>query len=367
MTISFITSLLEKIAPLSLQEDYDNAGLITGNKNWECKGALVCLDVTEEILEEAIQQNCNLIIAHHPIVFKGIKKFSGNSYVERAVIKAIKNDIAIYACHTNLDNIISGVNGRIADQLGLVNRTILQPKNGFIEKLQLFSPATHSEIVEKALFEAGAGQIGNYSECSFVSEGIGSFKPGDGANPFIGEMDIRHKGNELKIEVIYPKWLRHQVLSAMKSAHPYEEVAYEISSLLNVYQEVGSGILGELPNDMDAVGFLKILSDAFHQKCIKHTSLNGRPIKKVAICGGAGSFLTQTAIAAGADIFVTSDVKYHEFFDADGKIILADIGHFESEQYTIDLIYDILRQNFPTFAVLKTKVNSNPVHYFVNE
>ena len=367
MTISFITSLLEKIAPISLQEDYDNAGLITGNKNWECKGALVCLDVTEEILEEAIQQNCNLIIAHHPIVFKGIKKFSGNSYVERAVIKAIKNDIAIYACHTNLDNIISGVNGRIADQLGLVNRTILQPKNGLIEKLQLFSPATHSEIVEKALFEAGAGQIGNYSECSFVSEGIGSFKPGDSANPFIGEMDIRHKGNELKIEVIYPKWLRHQVLSAMKSAHPYEEVAYEISSLLNVYQEVGSGILGELPNDMDAVGFLKILSDAFHQKCIKHTSLNGRPLKKVAICGGAGSFLTQTAIAAGADIYVTSDVKYHEFFDADGKIILADIGHFESEQYTIDLIYDILRQNFPTFAVLKTKVNSNPVHYFVNE
>ena len=367
MTISFITSLLEKKAPLALQEDYDNAGLITGNKNWECKGALVCLDVTEEILEEAIRQNCNLIIAHHPVVFKGLKKFSGNSYVERAVIKAIKNDIAIYACHTNLDNIISGVNGKIADQLGLVNRSILQPKNGFLEKLQLFSPTSHSEMVEKALFEAGAGQIGNYSECSFVSEGIGSFKPEEGANPFSGEMGIRHKGNEQKIEVIYPKWLRHQVLSAMKSVHPYEEVAYEISSLSNVYQEIGSGMIGELPNEMDVVDFLKFLSEAFGQKCIKHTSFTRKTIKKIAICGGAGSFLTHAAIAAGADIYVTSDVKYHEFFDADGKIILADIGHFESEQYTIDLIYDILRQNFPTFALLKTKVNSNPVHYFVNE
>lgn len=367
MTISLITSLLEKKAPLSLQEDYDNAGLITGNKNWECKGALVCLDVTEEILDEAIQQNCNLVIAHHPIVFKGLKKFSGNNYVERAVVKAIKNDIAIYACHTNLDNIISGVNGKIADQLGLVNRSILQPKNGFLEKLQLFSPESHSEIIEKALFEAGAGQIGNYSECSFVSEGIGSFKPGEGANPFSGELGVRYKENEMKIEVVYPKWIRNQVLSAMKSAHPYEEVAYEINSLSNIYQEIGSGLMAELPNEMDAAAFLKLLSVSFNQKCIKHTSFTGRPVKKVAICGGAGSFLTQVAIAAGADIYVTSDVKYHEFFDADGKMILADIGHFESEQYTIDLICDVLRQNFPTFAVLKTKVNSNPVHYFVNE
>jgi dinuclear metal center YbgI/SA1388 family protein len=367
MNISIITSLLEKIAPLSLQEDYDNAGLITGNKSWECKGALVCLDVTEEIIEEAIQQNCNLIIAHHPIVFKGLKKFSGNSYVERAVIKALKNDIAIYAIHTNLDNIITGVNNQIADKIGLVNRSILQPKNGFLEKLQVFSPATHYEIVEKALFEAGAGQIGNYSECSFVSEGIGSFKPGEGANPFSGEMGVRYKENELKIEVVYPKWLRNQVLSAMKSAHPYEEVAHEIISLSNGYQEIGAGIIGELPNNMEALDFLKLLSESFGQKCIKHTKIIEKAIKKVAICGGSGSFLTQVATAAGADIFVTSDVKYHEFFDADGKMILADIGHFESEQYTIDLIYDVLRQNFPTFAVLKTKVNSNPVHYFVNE
>ena len=233
MTISFITTLLEKKAPLALQEDYDNAGLITGNKHLECKGVLVCLDVTEEILEEAIQHDCNLIIVHHPIVFKGLKKFSGDSYAERAVVKAIKNDIAIYAYHTNLDNIITGVNSKIADQLGLVNRAILQPKNGFIEKLQVFSPVTHSEIIETALFEAGAGEIGNYSECSFVSEGIGSFKPGDGANPFLGVIGARHKENEVKIEVIYPKWRRNQVLQVMKSAHPYEEVAYEISSLSN--------------------------------------------------------------------------------------------------------------------------------------
>ncbi len=366
MTISLITTLLEKIAPIILQEDYDNVGLITGNKNWECKGVLVSLDITEDILEEAIQENCNLIIAHHPIVFKGIKKFSGNSYVERVVIKAIKNDIAIYACHTNLDNMITGVNSKIADQLGLMNRSILQPKNDLLEKLQLFSPKSHVEAIEKSLFEAGAGEIGNYSECDFVSEGIGSFKPGPGANPYLGEMGIRHKENENKIEVIYPKWRRNYVIQAMKSAHPYEEVAYEITSLSNVYQDVGAGIIGELPVAVHAEVFLKLLSESFHQQCIKHTSFTGRPIKKVAVCGGAGSFLTKLAIAAGADIFVTSDVKYHEFFDADGKIILADIGHFESEQYTIDLIYDVLRQNFPTFAVLKTKVISNPVHYFVN-
>jgi len=366
MTISSIISVLEKKAPLPLQEDYDNAGLITGNKNWECKGVLVSLDTTEEIVEEAISQNINFIVAHHPIVFKGLKKFSGDSYVERALIKAIKNDIAIYAIHTNLDNILDGVNGMIADKLGLINRSILLPKNGFLEKLLVYVPSDYVEKVENALFDAGAGNIGNYSECSFVSEGIGSFKPGEGSNPFTGEIGVKFRENEKKIEVVYPKWLRNPVYVALKNAHPYEEVAYEISSISNPYQQIGSGLTGELEQPMEVAAFLKLLGGIFNQKCIKHTASTGKTIKKVAICGGAGSFLTGNAIASGADIFVTADVKYHEFFDADGRIILADIGHFESEQYTIDLICDVLRQNFPTFAVLKTKVNTNPVHYFVN-
>lgn len=366
MTISSILSVLEKMAPLFLQEEYDNAGLITGDKSHECTSVLVCLDATEAVVDEAIAMNCNLIVAHHPIVFRGLKKFSGNSYVERAIVKAVKNDIAIYAIHTNLDNVNTGVNGRIADMLGLVKRSILQPKSGLIEKLQVFSPASHSEKIEQALFEAGAGNIGNYSECSFVSEGIGSFKPGELANPFSGEIGIRHRENEMKIEVIYPKWLRQQVFSALRAAHPYEEIAYEMSSLSNVYQETGSGLTGELEEAISPAVFLKKISETFGQPCIKHTGFSEKMIKKVAICGGSGSFLTPAAIASGADIFITSDIKYHEFFDADGKIILADIGHFESEQYTIDLICDVLKHNFPTFAVLKTKVNTNPVHYFVN-
>ncbi len=366
MTISTIISALEKTAPLQLQEDYDNAGLITGAHHQECSGVLICLDVTEEIIDEAIEQNCNLIVAHHPIVFRGLKKFTGNSYVERVLVKAIKNEVSIYACHTNLDNVIDGVNGKIADKLGLTHRSILVPKKDHLEKLIVYAPGTHADAIEKALFNAGAGNIGNYSECSFVSEGIGSFKPGADANPYSGKKGLRSVEIEKKIEVTFPSWLQNQVLLAMKMAHPYEEVAYEISSISNLYQEIGSGLTGELPVAMEEMEFLNKIKEIFNVKVIKHTALLGKKIKKVAVCGGSGSFLTSKAINARADIYITSDIKYHEFFDAEGSIVLADIGHFESEQFTIDLIADVLRQNFPNFALLKTKVNTNPVRYSVS-
>ena len=364
MKIQDITSLLEKLAPPSLQESYDNAGLLTGNGSWECSGVIVSLDATEEIVEEAISKKCNLIVAHHPIIFKGLKKITGKNYVEQTVIRAIKNDIAIYAIHTNLDNVMQGVNGKIADMLALLNKKILLPKENLLQKLAVFVPFDHKEKLLGALFASGAGNIGNYSECSFSSTGTGSFKAGEHAKPFVGAHGQRHYENEVRIEVIFPVWLQSQILIALKAAHPYEEVAFDIYALDNSYDQTGSGMIGELEKEVGEREFLEQLKKTFKLSSIRHTAFTGKPIKKVALCGGAGSFLTGAAKAAGADIYISSDIKYHEFFDAEGRLLIADIGHYESEQFTIDLLFDILSEKFLNFAVLKTGINTNPVKYF---
>jgi dinuclear metal center YbgI/SA1388 family protein len=366
MKIADIIALLESIAPPSLQEGYDNAGLLTGNAGWACTGALCTLDATEEIVNEAIQRGCNLIVAHHPIIFGGLKKITGRNYVEKTIITAIKNDIAIYAIHTNLDNIIDGVNGMMADKLGLVNRKILSPKEATLKKLFTFVPVEYAEQVRAALFEAGAGQISNYDECSFGAEGTGTFRGGAGTNPFVGQPGERHYEKELKIEVIFPSYLQTPLIRALRTAHPYEEVAYDIVNLANTHPGIGSGLVGELPDAVSEIVFFKQLKLAFGLTVIRHTPLLRRPVRKVALCGGAGSFLVFKALAAGADIYITGDMKYHEFFDANGRLIIADIGHFESEQFTIDLLAGILQEKFPTFAVLKTALKTNPVHYFVD-
>lgn len=364
MTIATIIDALEKIAPPSLQEDYDNAGLITGDKSWECKGVLISLDTTEEIVEEAIKRNCNLIVAHHPIVFRGLKKINGKNYVEKTIITAVKNDIAIYAIHTNLDNVIDGVNGKMADKLGLINRSILAPKQNLLQKLSVFVPVADKENLLNALFTAGAGHIGNYSECSFGTEGVGTYKAGEKAQPYIGKTGERHQEAEIKVEVIFPAWLQLQVLKAMIAAHPYEEVAHDIYHLSNTFQQTGSGMVGELEKELPEMEFLALLKQVFKLSFIRHTGFTGKAVKKVALCGGAGSFLINAAKSTGADVYVSADIKYHEFFDADGRLLLADIGHYESEQYTVDLLFDILTEKFPNFAVLKTGVNTNPVKYF---
>jgi len=366
MKIAEIIAKLESIAPAFLQEDYDNAGLITGNPADECKGILVSLDATEAVIQEAIDKKCNLVVAHHPIVFRGLKKINGKHYVERAIIKAIKNDIALFAIHTNLDNILTGVNGKIADKIGLINRTILAPKQNLLQKLAVFVPQSHHQILMEALFAAGAGGIGEYSECSFSTEGTGTFKAGAGTNPFVGQIGQRHTENEKKVEVIFPVWLRNKILQAMRAAHPYEEIAYDLYNLANTYQETGSGIIGKLSKPMEESEFLNHIKKEFNLKLIRHTPFLGNKIEKVAVCGGAGSFLTQAAIASGADAYITADVKYHEFFEADNRLLLADIGHYESEQFTIDLLADVLSEKFPNFAVLKTGVQTNPVHYFTS-
>lgn len=365
MKIQEIIQFLEGIAPLSLQESYDNAGLIIGSSKTECTGIITSLDVTESVVQEAVQKNCNLIVAHHPVIFRGIKKLNGKNYVERTVISAIKNDIAIYAIHTNLDNIMEGVNKKIADKIGLQNCKALLQKEGTLQKLVTFSPVKNAEEVRNALFNAGAGAIGKYDECSFNVEGTGTFKANEGSHPFVGEIGTRRREDEVRIEVIYPSFLQKKIVASLKKAHPYEEVAYYIHSLENVQENVGSGLTGDLVNPVSEKELLQILKDEFKLSVIKHTSFLDKPITKIAVCGGAGIFLLPNAIAAGAQVYVTADIKYHEFFDADNRIFLADIGHFESEQFTIELLTEFLQRKFSNFAVQKTEINTNPVKYFI--
>ena len=361
--IQDIISFLEGIAPPAYQESYDNATLICGDKNAELKGVLCTLDCTEAVVDEAISLGANLVVAHHPILFKGLKSLTGKNYVERTILKAIKNDIAIYAIHTNLDHVAHGVNKRISDRLGLQNTRILQPKNNLLNKLVFFVPEKQKDQVLEAVFAAGAGQIGEYKDCSFQVEGTGTFTPSEQANPFSGQKGIPSQEKEVRVEVILPSFQKHRIISALKKAHPYEEVAYYISALENENQEVGAGMIGELEEPQNEEGFLDYLKEKMNLKVLKHTALTGKKIKKVALCGGAGIFLLGDAKRAGADIFITSDVKYHEFFDAEGQIILCDIGHYESEIFTKDLLAELLSQNFPNIALYLTKVVTNPTSY----
>jgi dinuclear metal center YbgI/SA1388 family protein len=365
MKLSLLTAYLESLAPLAYQEDYDNSGLIVGQPDQEVNQALISLDCTEAVVDEAIAKDCQVIISHHPIVFRGLKKFNGKTYVERVVEKAIRNQIAIYAIHTNLDNVMNGVNERICETLGLENCRILAPKNGLLKKLVTYVPSDKAEQVRNALFHAGAGNIGNYSECSFNADGTGTFKGNEDSTPYVGEPGIRHHEDEVRIETIYPANLESKLLMALFLAHPYEEVAYDLYELTNQHQQVGSGMIGELEEPMDEEEFLFEIKEKMHTHVIRHTALTGKSVKRVAVCGGAGGFLLKQAIAAGADFFVTADYKYHEFFDAEGKIVIADIGHFESEQFTQQLLYEIIRKKFANFAVRLTEINTNPVKYFI--
>ncbi len=363
MKIKELASYLETFAPPMLQESYDNAGLLVGDPDEEIKGVMICLDSTEAVLDEAIQSGCNLIIAHHPIIFSGLKKITGKNYIERVVIKAIRNGLSIYALHTNLDNVRMGVNAKIAEKLGLSDLKILAPKKNMIRKLVTYSPVEASEKVKDALFQAGAGEIGEYDQCSFTAVGSGSFRPGEKANPFVGKKGEKHIENEERIEMVYEPWKESAIVRALLNAHPYEEVAYDLYALENLSAQVGSGMIGELPEAMSERDFLLFLKKAIKTECVRHSGEIRRNIKKVAVCGGSGSFLLNSAIQQGADAFVTADFKYHQFFDADGHLLIADVGHYESEQFTMELIKDIISKKNATFAVRLTKVITNSVHY----
>jgi len=365
MQLKQITQYLESIAPLAFQESYDNAGLIIGTPEDEISGILITLDVTEEILDEAISRKLNLIIAHHPIIFEGIQKLNGKNYMERCVAKAIKNDIAIYSAHTNLDSVFGGVNSKICEKLGLKNCRILSPTPHFLKKLVAFVPNADAEKVRQALFLAGAGHIGNYDSCSFNVAGQGSFRGNDQTNPYVGEKNQLHFEGETRIETIFPKHIQSQVIKALLSSHPYEEVAYDIYPLDNEYNQSGIGMIGELDSPLDEVEFLHQLKETFQCKVIKHTQLLGKLIRKVAVCGGSGSTYLSKAVAQKADIYISGDFKYHQFFDAEQRIIIADIGHYESEQFTKEVFYELLTKKFPKFAVHLSDLSTNPIKYFV--
>lgn len=363
MIVNDVINSLEEIAPLGYAEDFDNVGLLVGDKNDEVTGILVTLDTLESVVDEAIKKKCNLIVSFHPIIFKGLKKVNGNTYVERVVIKAIKNNINIFAIHTALDNALQGVNSIICDTLGLKNKRILTPQQGTIKKLTTYVPKKEAEKLRTVLFNAGAGTIGNYSNCSFNTEGLGTYQGNERSNPTIGKPGKLHAEVETQISVTFSKHLEPQILNALFKNHPYEEVAFEVTTLDNFNQNIGMGMVGELGKKTDTIEFLQFVKDKMKASCIKHSKIIKKTIKKVAVLGGSGSFAIQAAKSANVDIFITSDLKYHDFFTAENQIIIADIGHYESERYTKNFLADYLSKKFTNFAVVLSTTNTNPVKY----
>ena len=365
MTVNEVISVLKSIIPLAQAEDFDNVGLLCGNLEREISGILVCHDALENVVEEAIVKGLNLIVTFHPIIFSGLKSITGKNYVERAVLKAIENKIAIYAIHTAFDNDFFGVNYRICQELGLQNQKVLMPKKHQLQQLEVFVPQDFSEKVKTAMFEAGAGNIGYYDECSFSISGNGTFRPIEGSDPFSGTKDIRENSNEVAISVIYESYKKNQILAAMKSAHPYEEVAHQIIQLENENQFLGSGRFGELEEAMDEEQFLSLIKDKFNLKAIRHSNFTSKKIKRVGVLGGSGASGIGAAISQNCDAYLTGDLKYHDYFQGEGKMLICDIGHFESEQFVTEHLVEILSQKFTTFAVSKSTEKTNPVNYFL--
>ena len=363
MKIKEIVSALERFAPLPLQDGFDNAGLQIGLTEAEATGALLCLDVTEAVLDEAIGLGYNLVIAHHPLLFKGCKSITGRDYVERCILKAIKNDIVIYAAHTNMDNAWGGVNFKIAEKLGLKNVRVLEPKEEALVKLVTYVPVAQAEEVRNALFAAGCGCIGRYDSCSYNVEGSGTFRAQEGTHPYCGAIGELHTEAEVRIETIVPAYRKAEAVRALLKVHPYEEPAFDLYPLQNTWQQAGAGVIGELEKPETELEFLKRVKKTFEVECLRHNKLMGREIQTVALCGGAGAFLLPLAIRQRADVFLTGEIKYHEFFGHEGEILLAETGHYESEQYTKEIFYTIIRDLFPSLDVQQTRVNTNPIKY----
>lgn len=363
MTIKNITNYIEELAPLQYAEDFDNVGLLVGNCHAKVTGILVTLDTLEETIDEAIAKDCNLIVSFHPIIFSGLKKLNGTSYVERVVLKAIKNDIAIYATHTALDNSENGVSAKMCEILGLINPKVLIPKKGIIKKLTTYVTAKNLDKVRTALFSAGAGAIGNYDHCSFTTVGISTFRGNIHSNPVLGKKGELRTEEETKISITFESKNEMAILKALQENHPYEEVAYEIITTENLHQNIGMGMIGELPLEMNEKDFLLYLKHTMKTDCVRHSAFINKKIKKVAVLGGSGSFAINDAKESGADAYVSADFKYHEFFKAENSILLADIGHYESEQFTKNLLVDYLTKKISNFAVVLSEKSTNPIYY----
>lgn len=363
MLVGDIIKVLEQYAPINLQEDYDNCGLQVGSKAAPCSGVLLCVDVTPEIVEEAIERKCNLIVSHHPLLFKGLKRITGATLVEQTVMKAIAGGVNIYSSHTAMDNALGGVSWQMASKLGLQNVETLEKQSGRIMKLSVMVPDDYADRVRLALFAAGAGKMGNYDSCSFSVTGTGSFRALDGANPFVGDRLTVHNEPETRVDVLLPVWLKHKVEDALLETHPYEVPAYEFILLDNL-SDTGSGVVGNFPESVPVAEFIDKVKSAFGSPVVRCTRFEpDLMLRRVAMCGGAGAFLIKNAIASGAQVFVTSDSRYHDFVDYSGNILLVDIGHYESEQCTKDIFYRIITEKFANFAVYYSEKEKNPINY----
>jgi dinuclear metal center YbgI/SA1388 family protein len=363
MKLTELCSYLDSVVPLSLQEGYDNSGLQVGQSENEISSALITLDVTESVIDEAIQKGCGIIVSHHPLIFNGIKKITGKTATDRILLKAIKNDIAVYSSHTNLDMLGNGVSRKMAEKLGLQNVKVLRTLKNMLIKLVTFIPEDHLDKVREAIFNAGAGMIGNYDRCGFTVKGAGSFRAGGGTNPFAGEKGKLHFENEVRFETILFSHLKEKVIKALLDTHPYEEVAYDIYALENENIDLGLGCTGDFAEPVSENDFLNLASSVFGAYGIRYSRLTGRPVKKVALCGGSGASLLNNAVLCGADAFVTGDIKYHTFFEADNRILLVDCGHFETEKFSTEILYDLIIKKFPKFALRFSEINTNPINY----
>jgi dinuclear metal center YbgI/SA1388 family protein len=363
MKLKEICSYLDSAVPLSFQEGYDNSGLQVGLPEREISSALVTLDVTEEVIDEAIAEKCDMIISHHPLIFSGIKKITCRTFAERILYMAVKHDIAVYSAHTNLDIFSSGVSRKMAEKLKLQNIKVLSPLKNSLIKLVTYVPESHFEKVRETLFDAGCGAIGNYDHCGFSVEGTGSFRGSEITKPYIGEKGKIHYEKEIRFETVLFSHLKDKVIKVLLDVHPYEEVAYDIYSLENDNVAIGSGCVGEFSDTLSESSFLNLVSNVFDAKGIRFSKPLGRPVRKIALCGGSGASLLNVAIASGADAFITADIKYHNFFDADNKILFVDAGHFESEKFSTEILYDLINKKFPKFAVRFSEKNTNPINY----
>ena len=364
VSINNIIDLLDEWAPPAYAEDFDNVGLLVGDSSKQCTGVLVSHDCIEVVLDEALDTNCNLIVCFHPILFTGLKKITGRDYVEKVILKAIRNEIAIYALHTRLDNHPEGVNKLLSDRLGLLESKVLIPKPSGLKKLSTYVPKSDVDDVLQALHQAGAGAIGNYSECSFILEGKGQFRGNEKSQPHIGNPSEKTQVEEVQIQVVFESYLKEKIQNALITAHPYENIAYEIFILDNTLDKVGIGRIGKLAQPHTEEQFLSFVKEKLQTQLIRHSPFTRKPIETVAVLGGSGSFAISNALSQKADAFITADLKYHHFYQGGNTLLLLDVGHFESEQFIKNLIVDYLSKKLPNFAIILSHAKTNPVNYF---
>lgn len=358
---------MERWAPLALASERDNSGLQIGSGQQRVTKILVTLDLNSNVIDEAHQKKADLIISHHPLLFHALRSVNPDEHIGSIVTSCVKYGIAIYSAHTNLDFTQNGVSTTLALKLGLSRIEPLMKNQRVSKKIVVFVPHDYIDRVRHAMMEAGAGTIGNYTDCSFAAHGIGTFKPTPNATPFIGTIGKLERVNEARLEMLSPSWKLEAVIAAMKRAHPYEEIAYDIYNRVNTEADYGVGAIGTLSHPMKPRQFLTHVADTLRIPSLRYSGNPQQMISVVAVCGGSGSDLLSTAAQHGADAFVTADISYHRFMEKHHSILFIDAGHYETEVPVVPIICKYLKQNLTdsTIEVIKSKTMKNNVQYFI--